>query len=200
MSDEKTNDDDYLDIDYSHTHALDRHPEYVSAIGMILLETVDLELALADILAGLLTVPRHIGRAVFLSPKGEQARLDMLSNAVNAITTPPSAVADNLELMKERAALRKRILTLVSKCQKATNMRHRIVHDGWWVEDNGTEVLRFPINGKYLPQAEAVSLNELQNHILLLRDLIASAYKAAAELSGNRVRIKWMMKLDTNSG
>jgi hypothetical protein len=176
-------------------HSLTDHTGYISAIGMILIETVDLELALASLFSGLVALPMHIGHAIFLTPKGEQARLDMLINTINAITIPPG-VPDYPALEEERVSARKRVLALASKCQKAINMRHRIVHDGWMAA--GTEIQRHPINGKLMPPRETVSLEELQNHLYLLRKTIDQATELGLEFLRNRTSMRWMMKSSTN--
>src|ERR1700687_493469 len=63
---------------------LEKHPEHVRLIGMIAIETGNLEIALADLFARMLSIPLRIGRAVYLTPQSAQARLDILVNAAKA--------------------------------------------------------------------------------------------------------------------
>ena len=63
---------------------LEDHPEHVRLIGLIAIETGNLELALADLLARMLSIPLRIGRAVYLTPQSSGARLHILKNAARA--------------------------------------------------------------------------------------------------------------------
>ena len=63
---------------------LEKHPEHTRLIGMIAIETGNLELALADVFARMLSIPLRIGRAVYLTPQASHARLDILKNAARA--------------------------------------------------------------------------------------------------------------------
>ena len=65
-------------------HALEGHPEYVKSIGMVSLEAIALELRLALLLARMLSIPLKTAQAIYLTPKAEQTRLDILRNAAHA--------------------------------------------------------------------------------------------------------------------
>jgi len=79
------------------SHPLEEHPAYVQAIGMVCLEEVALELRLSLLLARLLAIPLRTANAIYLTPKAEQTRLDILRNVAHAhLSVSPSAAKSAL--------------------------------------------------------------------------------------------------------
>lgn len=113
------------------------YPKYAEAIGIIAVETVDLEFVLATLLASVLHVREKVGRAIFLAPKSEQARLDILRDAANAeFESNPRALPGAIVEKQKARALRK-VSKIILRSQDAMNRRHRTVHDQWDVSAPG---------------------------------------------------------------
>jgi hypothetical protein len=60
--------------------SLEKHPEYVRAIGMISIETTSLDIMLGDLLAATLGIPESIGHAIYLTPRSATARIELFQN------------------------------------------------------------------------------------------------------------------------
>jgi hypothetical protein len=117
---------------------LEKHPQHARLIGMIAIETGNLELALADLFARMLSIPLRIGRAVYLTPQSSAARLHILKNAARAEFERPM----RSKTMKDQyASALKRVLDIHDRADKAIIRRHRVVHDSWGYseDDKGSE-------------------------------------------------------------
>jgi hypothetical protein len=66
-------------------HQLSRYPDHIKAIGMIALETVDLEIELAVLFSTMLRLSSAVAEAIYMTPKSEQARLEVLKNTAIAL-------------------------------------------------------------------------------------------------------------------
>jgi hypothetical protein len=159
------------------------HPEYVSAIGTIAIETIELELELAKLFARVLNVSVVVGRAVFLSPKSEQARLDMLRNAAEAAFRKKRANAapSHVHGRQKSTALRK-VNRVIDRSQNAFNHRNRVTHDEWDVPDGEQVAVRKSVDGRLSRATSVVPLSELHAHTMLPRRLIDDVSKLSAEL------------------
>jgi hypothetical protein len=150
-------------------HNLTDFPDYVQAIGMISLETVDTELRLANLFSRMIGVPLKVGQAIYLSPKAEQTRFDIFRNAAQARLGVPKA---NLRM---KDALKK-IESILERSEKLIRKRHRVIHDDWGVSSKEKKVTRRLLDGGTGRERTQVDKTELDNHIYALRCLIDDIY------------------------
>jgi hypothetical protein len=151
---------------------LEQHPEHVRLIGLIAIETGNLELALADLFARMLSIPLRIGRAVYLTPQSSAARLHILKNAARAEFERPMR---SKILRDQYASALKQVTGIHDRASKAINKRHRVVHDSWGFNDDDMEVSRLMIDGHPDRESAAAPLKELEDQIKSLRKLIDDA-------------------------
>lgn len=157
-------------------HPLVNHPNYLQAIGTISVETGQLELELSGLFARLLGLTLKVGRAIYLTPKSEQVRLDVLRNAAAAYLAPDKRRRPDSAVERQKARALAKINGILSKAQTAVNSRHRIIHDAWKVSDEGHEISRFPIDGRIEPpEYTAMPLAKLEQQVQSLQVLIAEA-------------------------
>lgn len=161
---------------------LEKHPDHVRLIGMIAIETGNLELALANLFARMLLIPLRIGRAVYLTPQSAQARLHILKNAARAEFDRPMR---SKTLMDQYASALKRVIEIHDRANKAINKRHRVVHDSWGFSDDDREVSRLMIDGNPDRESAAAPVNELKDQLMSLRKLIADATALARDFYNN---------------
>ena len=67
---------------------LEKHPEFVQAIGMISIENANLEAQMARLFSRALFIPMHVGFAIYLTPKSAIARLENISERNQGRATP----------------------------------------------------------------------------------------------------------------
>src|SRR5271163_1289254 len=107
-------------------HQLSRRPKYAKAIGIIALETVDLEIELALLFSSLLGLPPYVGETIYLTPRTDQARIEILRNTASIIFAvsgkPHSPPA------KQKRKYKDRIFKLLEDAQNCIQHRHRAVH------------------------------------------------------------------------
>jgi predicted RNA-binding protein YlxR (DUF448 family) len=103
---------------------LRKHPKHVALIGMIAIETGNLEIALATLFARMLSVPMRTGRAVYLTPKAAHAQLDILRNAAKAAFDRKVKSKELNDQYKEALA---KVTGIISRAGKANDKRNRIV-------------------------------------------------------------------------
>lgn len=153
-------------------HQLAKHPDYVEAIGMIALETVDLELQLADLFSRMLFISPRVGRAIFMTPKGDQARIDILRHAAHAALAPKKKASPSSKLERQKADALKRVLEIAQRSLDAFNARHRVMHDDWRVDGDLKKVTRIRVDGSPGRSAAPVPITKLEEQIETLRRLI----------------------------
>jgi hypothetical protein len=176
------------------------YPKHVEAIGMIAIETVDLELELAGLFAQMLMLKPSVGRAIFLSPKSEQARLDIFRDAANAEFSPNPRAKPKSPLEQQKAAALSKVKGMISRSQDAVNRRHRVIHDEWEVSDVDQEIQRRVVDGKVTREAKPTPINELEDQIHSLRVLIDDVYDLAREFRARPPRMIDMKKSTTKAG
>jgi hypothetical protein len=127
------------------THALADRPDYVQNIGMVALEAVDLELRLASLFARMIGIKIRVAQAIYLSPKAEQARMDIIRNAAKATYhTKPS---DTGVLSKQKQHALTKVERLLARSEKLIRQRHRVIHDEWNISEKEKEVTRRIVGG-----------------------------------------------------
>lgn len=160
-------------------HALAKRPAYVQKIGMIVLETVDLEVRLARMFRYIIDVPTRTAQAIYFSPKAEQARMDILRNsALAAFHVKPSATGT---LARQKRKALEKVERLLARSEKLIRKRHRIVHDEWNVSEADKTVTRRLIGGELNRKRDPVQEEELDNLLKSLRELIDDVYDLSEE-------------------
>lgn len=155
-------------------HPLTDHPDYVSAIGMVSLETIALEVSLATLFARMIGVPPRIGHAIYLTPKAEQTRLDMLRHTTQS-RLAVSERKKNTRLGQQQSRYRRKIMKIVASAQDTMNRRHRVIHDEWNYSDKEQAVTRKRIDGNPGRARIKVDLNEVLQLIEDIRKTIDAA-------------------------
>jgi hypothetical protein len=158
---------------------LEKHPEHVRLIGMIAIESGNLEIALATLFARMLWIPLRIGRATYLTPQAAHARLEILRNAAKAEFDRSTKSATL------RAQYIERVTKIIVRVSDAINKRNRIVHDSWGYNDDDREVSRLMIDGNPDRDSVSVPILELENQLKAVRNLIDDVNALAREFYRN---------------
>jgi hypothetical protein len=166
-------------------HQLAKHPEYVTAIGMIALEIVDLELELSVLFSRMLMVSPKVAEAIYMTPKNDRARLDILQNAAEALFATKSKNTPSSVLAKQKIEARNRVLAIVKRCRAVIEERHRVVHDDWYISSETQEIKTMMVDGRLAGAGTKVTLDELKTIIQSLRRLIDDITKLAEEFKTN---------------
>jgi hypothetical protein len=162
-------------------HQLSRYPKHVKAIGMIALETVDLELELAVLFSAMLDLPYKVGEAIYMTPRGDQARLDILRNAAEVVFAPHPRSKPTSPKSKEKASRKSKVLSIVGRAQKCITKRHRAMHDEWYVIPKIKEIKRLQVDGSGAVIGTPMPLRQLNDDIRIVRTLIDDITKLAGE-------------------
>jgi hypothetical protein len=98
---------------------LTKYPDLVQAIGMLSIESSNLENALCFLLSSLLAIDFEVAQAIYFSPKGQMARMDMIRNvcALGAHTRH-----------------KKTISIIMERARKVFDRRHVLLHADWGEE------------------------------------------------------------------
>jgi hypothetical protein len=162
-------------------HILSDHVDYVNAIGMVSLETVDLELELAHLFARMLGISLKLGRSIYMSPKAELTRLDIFQNtAEEALSLHHRAKKDSALSQQKIKALQK-IKNLLHRSRELIVQRHRVIHDEWDVEGEEKEVRRLRLDGVKGREYEKIPKANLEDHVYKIRALIDDTYDLALD-------------------
>ena len=148
---------------------LEKHPEFVQAIGMISIENANLEAQMARLFSRALFIPMHVGFAIYLTPKSAIARLEIFQNAIKAALRPKGSE----EHQKKLKDALDRANSLANRTKKVIGKRHAIIHDAWGVDEEG-DVLQKPfsdLSGGKVSGGEKVSITKLNNIIREMRIL-----------------------------
>ena len=181
------------------THPLETHPEYVQAIGMVALEAVAMELRLANLLARMLGLPSRIGQAIYLTPKSETSRLEILQNAAHArLAVSPSKRDSYLGKQKMRAL--KDVNDICGRAKSLILKRHRIVHDEWNYSDKEKKVTRRVIDGVPGRERIAVPKTEIDDLVRSMRVLIDDALDLTNSFRNHPPFMASLRNDSTNSG
>lgn len=169
---------------------LEQFPEHVHAIGMISIESANLELALADLLGAALNISRRVAHAIYFTPRAAALRLEILQAAAKARLAPRSNVrSDSLLETQKRDAIRK-IERIVKRSYQHIQKRHNIIHDAWTIATYTDENLKqkeVVIQHKVtdaltLMQFQVAKIEDLQKVIHDFRDLIADVRSLTSRL------------------
>jgi len=153
------------------THPLEEHPDYVRAIGMVSLEAVAIELRMANLLARMLGLPPRIGQAIYLTPKSETTRIEILRNAAHSrLAVSPSRKKSVLGRQMTKALAD--VNRICGRAQGLINLRHRMIHDEWNYSDKEKNVTRRQIDGVPGRQRVPTPKKEIDDLIEKMRVLI----------------------------
>lgn len=151
--------------------AIKDHVEYVRAIGMISIENANLDLALGNLLARVIFVPKDVGVTIYTTPKSSMARLEILGNAaVTALKPIKSEVAD-----ARRSAALKKILSIVKRAKTVATKRHEAIHHAWELSPDSSEVVRRALPVKVGDAPQPVPLAKLIDLVRDTQQLIQEA-------------------------
>jgi hypothetical protein len=164
-------------------HALAARPDYVQNIGMVALETVDLEIRLANLFGRIIGVSPRVAQAIYFSPKAEQSRFDMMRNTSNAVFITSPLERSRLAHQK-REALEK-VENVLGRSEKLIRQRHRVIHDEWNLSDKEKIVTRRLVGGELKRPRVPVEEKELTDLIKKLRELIDDVYDLLQEFKNH---------------
>ena len=170
-------------------HQLAKHPEYVTAIGMIALEIVDLELELSVLFARMLMVSPKVGESIYMTPKNDRARLDILENAAATLFVSKSKGKPTSIMAKQKAAALEKVQSIVKRCRASIEERHRVIHDDWYISSETQEIKRMIVDGRMKRAGTKVTLDELTAILEKLRKLIDDVSKLGEEFRKNPPRM-----------
>jgi hypothetical protein len=148
-----------------HT-VLEKFPDHAKAIGIASIEIANLDIFLGYLFAAILRVPFAAGSAVFLSPNGATARLDMLKAAID-------------EMIQDGSNGKKMLLSIQKRARKVVTDRDAMIHNSWGTNAAG-EVATRDIRA-HKPMTP-VPLEQLEKSILDIRLLIGDVQAQTAKL------------------
>lgn len=141
------------------------YPEYLSLVGQIAVECVDLDWSLGGLLGRMLFLRLKQARALYLTPMNERARLDILENAAHEALAPGRKPKKNPQYEKQKEQALKKVVAIVKRSRQAFNDRNVLVHHLWEdMEEDGDEetmIIR-PMDGKVSGQPKRISVKELK--------------------------------------
>lgn len=182
--------------------ALDDHPEFVKAIGMISIENANLELALADLLAAVLIMPKRVAHAIYFTPRASALRVEILAEAAKArlvrrLKAPPD---HPLEVQKREA--QQKVERITKRTYAVIQRRHDVMHDAWGVdhEMDDKPVMRQKIGRAIFIDAIPVPLQTLLDLIRDFRALIEEVMSVTGELRREPATMIDLTKPSTKSG
>jgi hypothetical protein len=162
-------------------HQLHRYPKHVKAIGMIALETVDLEIELGVLFSSLLKISKPVGEAIYMTAKSEQARLEILKNTATALFALHPKSKRTSPKSRRKIVSKEKVLKIVSRAQTCIGKRHRAIHDEWYVMPITKEIKRLQVDGRGEVVGTPIPINQLNKEIETLRVLIDDITELAAE-------------------
>ncbi len=162
-------------------HQLSRFPDHVEAIGMIALETVDLELELASLFSNMMLIFPRVGEAIYKTPQNAQARLDIMRNAAKETFRLRKRSLTSSTREKQNAAALERVLDILKRAQKCIDGRNRALHDDWYISTETKEIRRIRVDGLSDRVGRPILLSVLKVEIKALRALIDDVTKLAKE-------------------
>jgi hypothetical protein len=148
---------------------------------MIALETVDLEIELAVLFSALLGISPAVGEAIYMTPKSEQARLDILKNMTAALFVLHPLSNKTSPKSRLKLASRKEVLDIVERAQRCIGKRHRAIHDEWYVLPKTKEIKRLQVDGRGEVVGTPIPIGQLKKEIETLRILIDDITELAAK-------------------
>jgi hypothetical protein len=143
---------------------LEKHPEYVTALGMIAIELANLEFVYSDMLGAILRIGRDTAKALYFTPKSSQARMETLESVI-------ANVLEGSPLLAPCESFIKRGLRILNK-------RNAMLHDVWGVsKEDKTEVVRmtFP-SGKRTP-VKLTTLTDMIRDLRVLADEVTAGFE-----------------------
>jgi hypothetical protein len=149
---------------------LEKIPDHVRAIGMISIENGNLEDAMGALFAEVIIVPHRVGLAIYMTPRSEYARIEILRNAAKAAYSARDANRQKKQL--------RHVLNICERALKLVGKRHTQIHHGWGADESGA-VQRF-VPGTWV--GENVPLSTLSNIIEDYRRLIEDTTRLALHL------------------
>jgi len=165
------------------------YPEHLSLIGSIITETVYLEWVLSGLFARMMGLSFKVARAIYLTPKSETARLEILQNASKALFEEKSAKRAAPTLQKQKDAAKKEVQSLIKRSQNIINERHRLVHDLWEERDALAESCGDPLKRRRI---DAEKLHEKPKEISIddLKSLHCDIEKLIGDVHALRLKFK----------
>ena len=163
---------------------LEQFPDHVRAIGMISIENGNLELALADLMATALMLPRSVAHAIYFTPRAATLRIDIFKAAVIEYLKPSRRKDPDSILETQKRQALARVKRLAKSSLGATQRRHDVIHDAWSAFGE-SGVARQKIGQTLSQPLEPVSLKILQMLIRDLRNLTEEAHGLTAEFKAN---------------
>lgn len=163
---------------------LEQYPEFVQAIGMISVENANLEIALADLLARALAIPRHIAHAIYFTPRASALRIEIMEGAVAArlrVRNPDRKPPHRLDVQMATAA--EKVGRLAKRAYGVVQRRHDTIHDAWAVlpDEDGETVVRQKVGKTLSKEHKKESIQALNDLVRDFRVLIDEVHQLAAE-------------------
>lgn len=162
-------------------HQLSRFPDHVKAIGLMSLETVDLELELAVLFSRMLFINSAVGEAIYMTPRGDRARLDILRNAAKQLFALRKNEKPHSESGKRKRSTLSKIESIIGRAQDCIDKRHRAMHDDWYISSETKEIKRIPVDGVIGRVAKPIPIEQLNDDVRALRVLIDDVTALAKE-------------------
>lgn len=156
--------------------ALERHPAYPKALGILSAEIGVLEMLLGELLGAILGIETHLGQVIYNSPQSYTGRLDIPANVISVTLKPtiPGTVRLNGFIKRTRARIQ---------------YRNTVMHSLWGIKQSDPSIVtrrEVPL----LPDRPQipVPLRELQDEIAKVRTLIDEVEQEIPEVIKQRLQ------------
>ena len=140
--------------------ALERHPAYPKALGILSAEIGVLEMLLGELLGAILGIETHVGQVIYNSPQSYSGRLDILGNVISVI-------------LNEKAEGTKKLNGFIKRTRKRIQYRNTAMHSVWGIQESDPNIVsRRDVPLLLGKPAILVPIREIEAEIEKLRILI----------------------------
>ena len=152
---------------------LERHPEYLRAIGTVAVEMTNLEVMLADLFCAVLKLDDDTAHAIYFAPQSTGPRLTIIKNAAT-------------EALKDWPNYSAKVMNCIMRAREYANKRNDIIHESWGLsETNRRRVSRRGTPLHKSPPSKLVPISAVRGLIYQIRVLVSNVIYVTDQISGN---------------
>ena len=161
--------------------ALERHPEYLRAIGTVAVEMTNMEVMLADLLSAILGLPDDTAHAIYFAAQATGPRLTLLANA-------------SQEALKQFPNYAAKVADYMRHARKYSNQRNDIMHDSWGLSEEKMQVSRRKTPLHKSPPAKQIPVENVKELIHNIRVLVTDVIYLVDQIDNDPTYIPSLRK------
>lgn len=156
---------------------LEDNREYVRAIGMISIESTNVDIFLGRLLSAILNIPPATGQAIYLAPKSATLRVEILEVAAKQ-TFKPTFIDITLDVQRElnniNSGILRKINNIISQSRSTIGRRHDVIHVVWGQDKDDMSIVAKMTTKDIVSKTppKIVHINELNKLISDMRNII----------------------------